>query len=129
MNKEEYGKFRFLMNISVLGAFLLVFIFVEIKQLEQKSFITMITATIVLLSIFLYLGCCTIIPEYAIYIGKTFMVFSVIMIAGVLYSISQTSLNAFSATELITTIVLFLYGYQVKSEKNKFISLKALTQP
>ena len=130
MDKKEYNKFRFFINIFVFVGFLLLFFFVEINQLLfNPSIITSIISLIVLSSLLLLFDVLIFSPFYSVYVGITFMVFSVIMIAMVLYLVSKTSLNVFSAAELITAIVLFLYGRELKSGKKKFISLKVLTNP
>ena len=130
MNKKEYNEFRFFINIFVFVGFLLLFYFVEISQLlNNPSIVTSLISLIVFSSLLLLFDVLIFSPSYTVYVGRTFIVFSVLMTVAVLYSINQTSLNAFLAAELITAIVLFLYGRELKSGKEKFISLKVLTNP
>lgn len=128
MNKKEYEKFRLFVNISVFIAFLLVFIFVQVEQLKQQDIIRTLLAAMVLSSIFLVLGVLTIIPHYAAYAGRTFVVFSILMALGEIYSIRNADFSFFSAAEFVLAAVLFLYGMELTSGRNKLISLKVLTK-
>src|SRR3989339_916226 len=122
MSKKEYEKFRLVVNISVFIAFLLIFIFVQVEQLKQQNIIRTLLAAMVLSNIFLILGIITIIPHYAVYAGRTFVVFSILMALGEIYSIRNTSFSYFSAAEFILAIVLLLYGLELMSGRNKLIS-------
>jgi len=128
MNKKEYEKFRLIVNISVFIAFLLVFIFVQVEQLKQQNVIRTLLAAMVLSSIFLILGVITIIPHYAAYAGRTFVVFSILMALGEFYSMRSSDFSYFSAAEFILAIVLLLYGLELMSGRNKLISLKVLAK-
>ena len=128
MSKKEYEKFRLVINISVFIAFLLVFIFVQVEHLRHQDIIRTLLAAMVLSSIFLILGVITIIPYYAAYAGKTFVVFSVLMALGEIYSMRNADFSFFSAAEFVLVIVLFLYGMELMSDKNKSISLKVLAK-
>src|SRR3989338_7416133 len=123
MNKKEYEKFRLIINISVFTAFLLVFIFVEVEQMKHQGIIRTLLAAMVLSSIFLILGIITIIPHYAAYAGRTFVVFSILMALGEFYSMRNADFSFFSAAEFILAIVLFLYGLELTSKSSKLISL------
>lgn len=128
MNKKEYEKFRLIVNIGVFIAFLLVFIFIEIQQLKHQNLIKTLLAAMVLSSIFLILGVITIIPYYAPYAGRTFVVFSILMVLGEIYTIRNADFSFFSAAEFVLAIVLFLYGMELMSERKKLISLKVLSK-
>lgn len=128
MSKKEYERFRLIVNISVFIAFLLVFIFVQVEQLKNQGIIRTLLAAMVLSSIFLILGVITIIPHYAAYAGRTFVVFSVLMALGEIYSMRSSDFSFFSAAEFVLAVVLFLYGMELMSDSNKLISLKVLAK-
>jgi len=128
MSKKEYEKFRLVVNISVFIAFLLIFIFVQVEQLKQQNIIRTLLAAMVLSSIFLILGIITIIPHYAVYAGRTFVVFSILMALGEIYSMRSADFSFFSAAEFVLAIVLFLYGMELMSKSDKLISLKVLAK-
>ncbi len=126
MSRKEYQKFRLAVNIMVFLAFLLSFVLVEIKYIRYSNFLDNILAALALSSIFLMLGIMTVMPHYAAYVGRTFIVFSSLMILVEAYWISRIGFDIISIIRLSLALVLLLYGIELKSGKTRLISLKAL---
>ncbi len=126
MKKEEYQKFRLAINIMVFIAFLAVFIFVEMKNIQAKSVLSGLIATVVLSSSIMMVGLLTIFPGYSSYFGKTLMLFSILIFLGDIIQLILGMLNLFLIIEIILSIASFLYGKELSSSEGKFISLNVV---
>ena len=126
MNKEEYNKFRIVINVLVFIAFLAVFIFVEAKHIKNNTIIGNLVVTIILSSLLMMLGVMTIFPMFSSYFGITLIVFSILMFIGEIISLKFKSFNIFIVIEMILSAAAFLYGIELAKQKDAFISLKVM---
>lgn len=126
MKKEEYNRFRLVVNIFVFLAFLLVFFFVEIKNVQQGDVMSSLVATVFLSALLMLLGILTIFPGFSAYFGKTLVVFSMAILLGVIVQITYSIFTLFMLIEIVLAIAAFLYGKELITQKQGFVSLKLI---
>lgn len=123
MKKEEYEKFRLFVNVSVFIAFLAVFIFVELKNIQARTIFSGLIATVVLSSVLMMVGILTIFPAYSAHFGKTLVAFSALIFLGDAIQIFLGMFSMFVMIEIVLAFASFLYGKELSGERTKFISL------
>lgn len=123
MNKAEYEKFRLVVNIGVFLAFFLVFIFVELKNIQQRSIMGNLIAVVILSSLLMMTGLLTIFPGFSLRFGRTLIAFAILIFAGVIFQAVYVEFSLYTVIELMLSIASFLYGKELIGQKDKFISL------
>ena len=127
MTKEEYSRFRWVINILTLIAFLLVFFFVELKGIKEKSALKSFVAIIILSAILLMIGMWTVLLKFSNYFGETMIMFGFLIFISVATQILYKRFSIFMITELLLGIVSFLYGKGLLSKGDSFLSLRLVT--
>ena len=101
------------LSVVVFVAFLLVFFFVELRELRSGLFVVSFITTVIIASMVLILGILTIIPHFSYYVGKTLIVFSALIILAKLVQIMGGKVGIFTFIEIFIGFVSFFYGYEL----------------
>jgi len=123
-----YMYFKLFVNIIVFLCLLILLFFVEIKTIKQQiGIIPGLVPTLFISALLLIFGLITMWPKYDKFVGITLIIFSVIIFAANLsYYLKEGASNLNLATEFLMSIVLFMYGIDLMSQKGSFISLNVL---
>lgn len=116
----------FRLGVVMFIAHVVVFFFVELKSLRSQSFIASFVTTIILASIVLIMGILTVIPQFTLYVGRTQIIFSALIISTKAVEILAGRFGIFSIIEMLIGATSFLYGYELV---RKFRHITQTVQP
>lgn len=107
------GDKTFRLSVIVFIAHLIVFFFIELKSLRSGSFMSSFITTIMLASMVLITGILTAIPQFTLYVGRTQIIFSSMILLTKLVELLAGQFGIFSMVEVLIGFASFLYGYEL----------------
>lgn len=126
---QGYIYFRLFVNLIVFVCLLILLYFIEVKSIKQQvGVVPGLVPVLFISSLLLIFGLLTMFPKYNKFVGVTLIVFGVIIFAASMMEyLKQGTSNLNLATEFLMSVVLFMYGLDLRLKKGSFISLHVLT--
>jgi len=126
--EKGYAYFRLFVNLIVFVCLLVLLFFVELRSIKlQIGIIPGLVPVLLISALLLIFGLLTLFPQYDKFVGVTLIIFGSIIFTHNLTDYLRSGISSFNlAIEFLMSIVLFMYGLDLRLKKGSFVSLSIL---